>query len=64
MAREVQTAFGSKPLRASVFLADFVVIAAEAVMVASHGQVFAEDSGRRTINLKSQFKFGCTTNCI
>ncbi|CAJ1335279.1 unnamed protein product [Effrenium voratum] len=45
----------------SVSLADFVVIAAEAVMAASREHVTAEDSSRSTIDFKSQFKFGRTT---
>lgn len=45
----------------SVSLADFLVIAAEAVMTASREHVTAEDSSRSTIDFKSQFKFGRTT---
>ncbi|CAK9108432.1 Putative ascorbate peroxidase (HvAPX1) [Durusdinium trenchii] len=45
----------------SVSLADFLVIAAEAVMSASRQHVTLEDSSRSTIDFKSSFKFGRTT---
>ena len=45
----------------SVSLADFLVIAAEAVMTASRQHVTADDSSRSAIDFKSAFKFGRTT---
>ena len=45
----------------SVSLADFLVIAAEAVMLASRQHVIDGDSTRSTIDFKSQFKYGRTT---
>lgn len=45
----------------SASLADFLVIAAEAVMMASRDHVTFEDSSRSSIDFKSQFRWGRTT---
>lgn len=46
----------------TVSLADFIVIAAEAVMTASRGLVLAENPNASTIDFRSSFKFGRTTS--
>ena len=45
----------------SVSLADFLVIAAEAVMTASRQHVTAADSTRSSLDFKSKFRYGRTT---
>lgn len=45
----------------SISLADFLVVAAEAVMGASRKHVTDADSSRSPIDFKSKFKFGRTT---
>merc|ERR1719284_1301136 len=44
-----------------VSLADFLVIAAEAVMTATRSNVLAADPSASPVNFRSQFRFGRTT---